>query len=87
MSAQTGEGIEGLLERILLESEMLELKANPQRRAQGYVVEAQMEPGMGPTASVLVMNGTLKIGDNIICGKYWGRVKALINDQGIKVRC
>ena len=86
VSAQTGEGIEGLLERILLESEMLELKANPQRRAQGYVVEAQMEPGMGPTASVLVMNGTLKVGDNIICGKYWGRVKALINDQGIKVR-
>ena len=86
VSAETGEGIEGLLERILLESEMLELKANPERRAQGYVVEAQMEPGMGPTASVLVMNGTLKLGDNIICGKYWGRVKALINDQGIKVR-
>ena len=86
VSAETGEGIDGLLERILLESEMLELRANPKRTAQGYVVEAQMEPGMGPTASVLVMNGTLTVGDNIICGKYWGRIKALINDQGVKVR-
>ncbi len=86
VSASTGEGIDGLLERILLESEMLELKANPNRSAAGYVVEAQMEPGMGPTASVLVMNGTLEIGNSIICGKYWGRIKALINDQGIKVR-
>ena len=86
VSAETGEGIDTLLERILLESEMLELKANPNRPADGYVVEAQMEAGMGPTASVLVTNGTLAVGDSLICGKYWGRVKALINDKGIKVR-
>ena len=86
VSAMTGEGIDALLERILLEAEMLELKANPKRAAQGYVVEAQMEPGMGPTASVLVMNGTLEVGNSVICGKYWGKIKALINDQGVKVR-
>ena len=86
VSAATGEGIDGLLERILLESEMLELKANPNKPANGFVVEAQMEPGMGPTASVLVKSGTLSLGDNIVCGKYWGRVKALISDQGKKVR-
>jgi translation initiation factor IF-2 len=86
VSAASGEGIDGLLERIVLESEMLELKANPNKRARGFVVEAQMEPGMGPTASVLVKSGTLKVGDNIICGQYWGRIKALISDQGKKVR-
>ena len=69
VSAETGEGIDTLLERILLESEMLELKANPNRPADGYVVEAQMEAGMGPTASVLVTNGTLAVGDSLICGK------------------
>ena len=86
VSAHTGEGIDGLLERIILESEMLELKANPTRPASGFVVEAQMEPGMGPTASVLVKGGTLKVGESVICGKYWGRIKALISDQGVKVR-
>jgi len=86
VSAETGEGIDALLERILLESEMLELKANPNKAASGFVVEAQMEPGMGPTASVLVKEGTLHVGDSIICGKYWGRIKALISDQGKKVR-
>ncbi|MBN2703758.1 MAG: translation initiation factor IF-2 [Pontiellaceae bacterium] len=86
VSAQTGEGINALLERIILESEMLELRANPNRPATGFVVEAQMEPGMGPTASVLVKSGTLKVGDSVICGKYWGRIKALISDQGKKIR-
>ncbi len=86
VSAETGEGIDALLERILLESEMLELKANPNKPASGFVIEAQMEPGMGPTASILVKGGTLKVGDSIICGQYWGRVKALISDQGKKVR-
>ncbi len=86
VSAHTGEGIDALLERILLESEMLELKANPNKPAGGFVVEAQMEPGMGPTASVLVKSGTLKVGDSVICGKYWGRIKALISDQGKKIR-
>ncbi|MEN7973510.1 MAG: translation initiation factor IF-2 [Verrucomicrobiota bacterium] len=86
VSAMTGEGIDGLLERIILESEMLELKANPNKSANGFVVEAQMEPGMGPTASLLVKSGTLKVGDSVVCGLYWGRVKALISDQGKKVR-
>jgi len=86
VSAMTGEGIDGLLERIILESEMLELKANPNKPANGFVVEAQMEPGMGPTASLLVKSGTLKVGDSVICGSCWGRVKALISDQGKKVR-
>jgi translation initiation factor IF-2 len=86
VSAMTGEGIDGLLERIILEAEMLELKANPQKPANGFVVEAQMEPGMGPTASLLVKSGTLKVGDSVVCGLYWGRVKALISDQGRKVR-
>lgn len=86
VSAITGEGIDGLLERIILEAEMLELRANPNRPATGYVIEAQMETGMGPTASVLVKTGTLNVGDSIICGQYWGRIKALISDQGVKVR-
>jgi len=86
VSATTGEGIDGLLERIILEAEMMELKANPNRPANGFVVEAQMEQGMGPTASLLVKTGTLKVGDNIICGLSWGRIKALISDQGKKVR-
>ena len=86
VSAETGEGVDGLLERILLESEMLELKANPKKPAHGFVVEAQMEAGMGPTASVIVKAGTLEVGNSMLCGKYWGRVKALINDQGVKVR-
>ncbi len=86
VSAMTGEGVDGLLERIILESEMMELKANPDKPANGFVVEAQMEPGMGPTASLLVKSGTLKVGDSVVCGLYWGRVKALISDQGKKVR-
>ena len=86
VSAMTGEGVDGLLERIILESEMLELKANPNKPANGFVVEAQMEPGMGPTASLLVKSGTLSVGDSVICGSCWGRVKALISDQGKKVR-
>jgi translation initiation factor IF-2 len=86
VSASTGEGIDGLLERIILEAEILELKANPNKPANGFVIEAQMEPGMGPTASLLVKSGTLKLGDSVVCGLYWGRVKALISDQGKKVR-
>jgi translation initiation factor IF-2 len=82
----TGEGIDGLLERILLEAELLELKANPNKPATGFVVEAQMERGMGPTASLLVKDGTLQVGDSVLCGLSWGRVKALISDQGKKVR-
>jgi translation initiation factor IF-2 len=86
VSALTGAGIDHLLEMLLLQADMLELKANPGRRAQGYVIEARLEPGMGPTANIIIKRGTLKVGDAITCGPYWGRVKALISDKGVKVR-
>ncbi|MBN1269190.1 MAG: translation initiation factor IF-2, partial [Kiritimatiellae bacterium] len=86
VSAATGAGIDHLLEMILLQAEMLELKASTRRRGQGYVIEACLEAGMGPTATLLVRKGCLQVGDAIVCGPYWGRVKALINDKGVKVR-
>ena len=86
VSALTGQGVDHLLAMILLQSEVLELKANPKRRAMGYVIEAQLEPGMGPTANLLVRHGTLSLGDAVLCGPYWGRVRALINDHGVKVK-
>ncbi len=86
VSAATGKGIAHLLEMILLQAEIMELKANPKGRAHGYVIEAQLEPGMGPTANLMVTRGTLHVGDIIMAGPYWGRVKALINDHGIKLR-
>ncbi len=86
VSAITGKGVKELLELILLQAEMLELTASPARRGQGYVVEAQLEPGMGPTTNLLVMSGTLRVGDVILCDQYWGRVRALINDHGVKVK-
>ncbi len=86
VSAHTGEGLDHLLEMIVLQADMLDLRANPRRRAEGFVVEARMEPGMGPTANVLVKRGTLKLGDVIRCGPYCGRVRALINDHGHKVK-
>lgn len=86
VSAQTGEGIENLLEMLLLQSEMMELTANPKQDAEGYVLEAEMETGRGPTATLLVTDGTLKVGDAVVCGSTWGRMKALMNDRGVKVR-
>ncbi len=86
VSAATGEGIDHLLEMILLQAEVMELQAIDKGPAHGYVVEARLEPGMGPTANVLVKQGVLKVGDAMVCGPYWGKVKALISDQGIKVR-
>lgn len=86
VSAKTGAGIEDLLEYINLEAELLELKANPNRPADGFVIEAQLEPGRGPTATVLIKGGTLKVGDAVISGSSWGKVKALINDKGKQVR-
>ena len=86
VSAESGEGLDHLLEMILLQAEMQELKATAKGPAQGFVVEARLEPGMGPTANVLVKRGTLKVGDVMVCGPYWGRIKALINDTGKKVR-
>ncbi|MBT3194402.1 MAG: translation initiation factor IF-2 [Verrucomicrobia bacterium] len=86
VSAETGEGIDHLLDMLLLQSEMLELSANPNKRAEGFVIESQLEPGMGPTAHLLVTGGTLKVGDAILCGTLAGRVRALINDHGLKVK-
>lgn len=86
VSAKTGAGLDDLLERILMEAEMLELKANPDRSATGVVLEAQMEQGLGSTASVLVQSGTLKVGDIALCGEFCGRVRMLINDKGARVK-
>ncbi len=86
VSAVTGQGMDELLEMILLQADMLELKAAPRRKAHGYVLEARLEPGMGPVATLLVKSGTLQVGDAVVCGLSWGRVKALINDRGVKIR-
>ncbi len=81
LSAKQGTGIEELLDNILVLSEVLELKANPNAKAKAVVVESSVEKGRGPVATVIVQNGTLKVGDNVVCGAAYGRVKAMINDQ------
>ncbi len=86
VSAKTGTGLPDLLERILMEAEMLELRANPRDHASGVVLEAQLEQGLGPTASVLVQNGTLRVGDVVLCGEHYGKVRMLINDKGERVK-
>ncbi len=86
VSAVTGLGLDDLLERLLLEGEMLELKGNPEIPAKGVVIEAQLEQGMGPTANLLVRNGTLHVGDAIVCGKCFGRVKAMIDYHGQRIK-
>jgi len=82
ISALKGTGLDGLLEAIALQSELLELKANPDRAAHGAVIEAKLDTGRGPVATVLVKNGTLRKGDIFVVGEQWGKVRALINDQG-----
>jgi len=82
ISAKKGTGVSELLDQILLQAELLDLKANPNRDAVGAVVEAQLDPGKGPVASVLVQNGTLKVGQNFICGLFSGRVRALLDERG-----
>ena len=84
-SALTKVGIDKLLEMILLQADLLELKANPNRNAKGNVIESGVEPG-GPTATVLVRKGTLHIGDIILCGEFYGRVRALINEEGQRLK-
>ncbi len=86
ISAATGDGIDHLLEMILLQADVLELAANPDRRAEGYVVEAQLEQGLGPTATLLITGGTLKVGDVILCGEFFGRIRGLIDDRGRRVK-
>ncbi|MCI5087192.1 MAG: translation initiation factor IF-2, partial [Rhodovulum sp.] len=86
VSAHTGQGLDELLEAIALQSEILELKANPERAASGAVIEAQLDVGRGPVATVLVQNGTLKQGDIFVVGEQWGKVRALVNDKGERVK-
>ncbi|WP_371155762.1 translation initiation factor IF-2 [Jannaschia sp. 2305UL9-9] len=85
VSAKTGQGLDKLLEAIALQAEILELKANPDRAAQGAVIEAQLDVGRGPVATVLIQNGTLRRGDIFVVGEQWGKVRALVNDQGERV--
>ncbi|MCT7554820.1 translation initiation factor IF-2 [Aliarcobacter butzleri] len=86
VSARTGDGIEDLLENILLQAEILELKADPTAKAKATVIEASLEKGRGPVANVIVQNGTLRIGDNIVCDTTFGRVKAITDDSGKPVK-
>ncbi len=86
VSAITGQGLDELLEAIALQSEILELKANPNRAAQGAVIEAQLDVGRGPVATVLVQTGTLNQGDIFVVGEQWGKVRAMENDKGARVK-
>ena len=85
VSALQKKGLDKLIEAILLQAELLELKANPDRDAQGVVVESKMEPGRGSVATILIQNGTLKQGDNFVVGSEYGKVRALINDKGEQI--
>lgn len=85
VSAKTGEGINELLEMLSLQSEVLELKANPDRNASGYVVESRLDTGRGAVATVLVKQGTLKDGDAVVCGLHSGRIRAMIDDSGNRI--
>ncbi|HET9385672.1 MAG TPA: translation initiation factor IF-2, partial [Gemmatimonadales bacterium] len=82
ISAKKGTGVDELLEQILLQAELLDLKANPERKAQGTVLEAQLDPGKGALATILVQTGTLRVGDDFICGQYSGRVRAMYDERG-----
>ncbi len=86
ISAKTGQGVEDLLEKVLLEAEVLELKANPSKNAVGTVVEAQLDKGRGYVTTILVQAGTLEVGDYILAGKHSGKVKAMFNDKGQKLK-
>jgi translation initiation factor IF-2 len=86
ISAKKGTGVEALLEQILLQAEILDLKANPEAKVQGTVLEATLDPGKGPLATILVQKGTLHGGDNFICGRFSGRVRALYDERGKTVK-
>ena len=85
VSAKTQEGVPHLLEMLLLQADILELKANPDKLARGTIVEAKLDRGRGPVATVLVQEGTLRVGDAFVCGVYYGKVRAMIDDRGQKV--
>ena len=86
VSAHTKEGIDQLLEMILLTAEVNEYKANPNRKARGVVIEAQLDKGRGPVATVLVQKGTLHVGDNIAIGAAYGKIRAMMDDKGQRVK-
>ncbi len=86
VSAKTGEGIQELLEMVILDTEILELKADPDRKARGLVIEAKLDKGRGTVATLLVQKGTLKVGDHIAMGESYGKVRAMLNDRGEKVK-
>lgn len=86
VSGVTGEGVDSLLENILVQAEVLELQANPNRRANGYVIESELQQGLGPCATLLVTGGTLKVGDAILIGEHFGKVRALIDDHGRRIK-
>ena len=86
LSALSGEGIDSLLEMIVLVSEVQELKANPAKRAVGTVIEAELDKSRGPSASLLVQNGTLNVGDSIVVGNTYGRIRAMVNDLGQRIK-
>ena len=86
VSAKTGLNLDRLLEMILLQSEVLELRANPERTAEGLVIEAQLDKGRGPVATVLVQKGTLRVGDILVAGGEWGKVRAMLDEDGNQVK-
>ena len=86
VSAKTKAGLPDLLERILMEAEMLELKANPDKKASGVVIEAQLEQGLGSTASILIQDGTLKTGEIVLVGEHYGKVRTLFDDKGSRIK-
>jgi translation initiation factor IF-2 len=86
VSAQQNLGVDDLLEQLLVVAEVEELEANPEARARGVVLEANLDPGKGPVATVIVQNGTLRVGDHVVAGAAWGRVKALIDDKGDNIK-
>ncbi len=86
VSAQTGQGVDQLLEMILLVAEVQDYKANPNRKARGVIIEARLDKGRGPVANVLIKNGTLRVGDTIVAGMAYGRVRAMVNDKGERVK-
>lgn len=86
ISAKKGIGISDLMEKVLLEAEMLDLKANPNRKATGSIIESSLDKGRGYVSTVLVSNGTLRVGDNIIAGTSWGRIKAMFNERNQRIQ-
>ena len=86
VSGITGMGVDSLLENILVQAEVLELQANPNRRANGFVIESELQQGLGPCATLLVTGGTLKVGDAILIGEHFGKVRALIDDHGRRIK-